>query len=64
MRTLQQNTNVGELFKGLVRLMMKAENREGGAPAATGGGGPIEANAEEPKTSGDKSKGGCECVLQ
>jgi len=44
--------------------MMKAENREGGAPAATGGGGPIEANAEEPKTSGDKSKGGCECVLQ
>merc|ERR1712100_25686 len=55
------NFNVSELFKGLVRHMMTAENRYGGGGANSGGGsaGPIEASGgDEPKTSGDKANGG------
>jgi len=61
------NFNVSELFKGLVRHMMTAENRDGGGGASSGGGsaGPIEASGgDEPKTSGDKANGGCQCVVQ
>ena len=63
----QTNFNVSELFKGLVRHMMTAENRDGGGGASSGGGsaGPIEASGgDEPKTSGDKANGGCQCVVQ
>merc|ERR1711871_228754 len=55
------NFNVSELFKGLVRHMMTAENRDSGGGSA----GPIEASGgDEPKTSGDKANGGCQCVVQ
>jgi len=61
------NINVNECFKGLVRLMMKAEGKTGGGGggAAAAGGGPIEASASaDPKTSGDKPGQGCQCVVQ
>lgn len=53
------NINVGECFKGLVRHMMKDEK-----PASSGGGAIIADGGAEPKTTGDKANGGCQCVVQ
>jgi len=56
------NVNVGEMFKGLVRLMAKDAPPPPQA-ANTSSGAPAPAKEDDPKTSGDKS-GGCKCTIQ
>lgn len=55
------NTNVGETFKGLVKLMMQGRPAPRAAPSSSASSEPPAAG--EPKTSGDQG-GGCKCTIQ